>query len=177
MEVRRVSSETVLRGRVFNVRWDLIRVGGRDIVREVVEHPGAVVVVPLLDNGEIILVKQYRYAVDDELLEVPAGTLEPDEAPEKCAERELLEETGFRAGRLTKIGQFYLAPGYSTELMHVFVAEGLVEAAAENQEDEVITVLRTPLREAMELVRRGVIKDAKTITSLFIFRDFWLCHS
>lgn len=141
-------------------------------VREVVEHPGAVAVVPVLDTGEIVLVRQYRHAVAETLWEVPAGTLEKGESPERCAERELEEETGFRPGHLTKIAQYYLAPGYSTEIMHLYVASELMMAGQKCQEDEEIDVRRFSLEDALEMVRRGVVRDSKTIAALYLFKDF-----
>jgi ADP-ribose pyrophosphatase len=165
----KIVSETVLRGRVFNVRRDTINIDDRRIVREVVEHPGAVAIIPVLDTGEIILVRQYRHAVGDELLEIPAGTIEDGEKPEECAERELVEETGYRAGTLVKIGEYFLAPGYSTELIHLFKAARLVKVGADNQEDEDIMIVPCRFEDALEMVDRGLIRDAKTIAGLFIF--------
>lgn len=165
----RIISETVLKGRIFNIRRDTISIGDREIVREVVEHPGAVAIIPVLNTDKIILVRQYRHAIGDELLEIPAGTIEAGESLEECASRELMEETGYRAGRLFKIGEYFLAPGYSTELIHLFKAEELVRVGPSNQEDEDIETVICSIGDALEMVGRGIIRDAKTIAGLFIF--------
>src|SRR5690606_20871996 len=132
-----VSSRRVMRGRVFSVRRDVVRLpDGRHVRREVVEHPGAVVVAPLLDDGRILFVRQYRYAAGRHLVELPAGTLEPGEDPAATAARELQEECGCRAGRLEPLGTFYSAPGFCTELLHAYAALDLVPAVAEPDPDE-----------------------------------------
>jgi ADP-ribose pyrophosphatase len=173
MAGRVVSSKTVMEGRLFNVRVDRIMVGGREVVKEVVVHPGAVAVVPILDTGEIVLVKQYRHAVAETLWEVPAGTLEPGESPERCAERELEEETGFRPGQLSKICQYYLAPSYSTEIIHLFVASDLIMVGQKRQEDEEIDVASYSLEDALEMVRKRVIRDSKTIAALYMYKELY----
>jgi len=165
-----ISSETVLEGRVFSVRRDLLEAGGRRFVREVVVHPGAVAVIPVDEDGMLYLVRQYRHAVGGELVEVVAGTLE-DESPRECALRELEEEAGFQASELVKLAEFYLAPGYSTELMHLFLARGLRRSHQRPDVDEKIKLLKTSLDEAVGMVLDGAIRDAKTIASLFIYRE------
>jgi len=164
-----LSSEVIARGRVFNVRRDRVTDGSREYFRDVVVHRGAVAVIPLLDDGEVLLVRQYRYAVDEELIEVPAGTLEEGEEPVRCAGRELEEETGYVAGRLEHLADFYLAPGYSSERIIVFVAEDLRRGRQGLDFDESIEVLRVRLGDALEMIRRGEIKDAKTIASLLYY--------
>lgn len=161
--------ETVYRGKLFDVIHVVDEVGGVRFVKEVVVHPGAVAVVPFLSESELVLVEQYRAAVGEVLVEVPAGTLE-DEAPEECAARELEEETGYTAGSLTKIGEFYLAPGYSTELMHVYLAKNLRKTGSRNMPDEKIRVITCGLEEAFEMVRSGRIRDAKSIAALSLAR-------
>jgi ADP-ribose pyrophosphatase len=141
----------------------------RDVetVREVVTHPGAVGIVPFKDDGRIVLVRQYRLPAGESLIEVPAGTLGEDEDEEECARRELLEETGYEAGSLEKIRSFYLAPGYSTEKITLFIARGLNKKSQKLELDEEIEVLELTLEEALKMVREGVIKDAKTIISIY----------
>jgi ADP-ribose pyrophosphatase len=141
----------------------------RDVetVREVVTHPGAVGIVPFKDDGRIVLVRQYRLPAGESLIEVPAGTLGEDEDEEECARRELLEETGYEAGSLEKIRSFYLAPGYSTEKITLFIARGLNKKSQKLELDEEIEVLELTLGEALKMVREGVIKDAKTIISIY----------
>jgi ADP-ribose pyrophosphatase len=135
--------------------------------REVVEHRGAAAIVPILDKNHIILVKQYRYAITSGLLEIPAGTLEQNESPDHCAARELEEETGYRSNELTKIMDFYVAPGYSTERIHVFLARDLVHTKMKTEEDEDISIESMPLENAIEKIRSSEIKDAKTICALY----------
>ncbi|MEM4281858.1 MAG: NUDIX hydrolase [Candidatus Caldarchaeum sp.] len=169
---RKIKSETFFTGRVFSVRRDLVEYGGRQFYKDVVVHPGAVAIIPLDNDNSIYLIKQYRYAVDSELFEFPAGTIE-DETPESCASRELVEETGLEAESFEKLAEFYLAPGYSTELLHVYVARGLKKAKPSPAVDERISLVKTSVKNAVEMVLRGEIRDAKTIASLFMFREFY----
>ena len=164
-----LSSEEIYRGRVFRVRVDRLRYGGREIAREVVEHPGSVVILPLLDDRTLLLIRQYRHAVGEELVEAPAGTLEAGESPERCALRELEEETGYRAGRVVKFAEFYLAPGYSSERMHAFVAKELERGESRPEEDENISVIKVSVDEALKMVESGEIRDVKTIASILLY--------
>ncbi|MFO7245266.1 MAG: NUDIX hydrolase [Thermaerobacter sp.] len=164
-----VSSRRVMRGRVFSVRRDVVRLpDGRHVRREVVEHPGAVVVAPLLDDGRILFVRQYRYAAGRHLVELPAGTLEPGEDPAATAARELQEECGCRAGRLEPLGTFYSAPGFCTELLHAYAALDLVPAAAEPDPDEDIEVVVMSLQEALQQAAGGGLQDAKSLAVLLL---------
>ena len=118
---KQVSSERVFSGRVINVRCDMVElVNGRHVSREVVEHPGGVAIVPLAENGDVLMVRQYRYCVSDALLEIPAGKLEAGEDPFECAVRELSEETGCRAERIVPLGAMYTSPGFSQETLHIY---------------------------------------------------------
>lgn len=137
--------------------------------REVVRHPGAVTILPLLDDGRVCLIRNFRPAVDRSLIELPAGTLEPNEPPQQTARRELVEETGFRAETLTPLGEFFLSPGILDERMHVFVATGLTAGEAEREPGEIIENLVVPWSEAMQLVERGEIEDAKTLVALLSY--------
>ena len=139
---------------------------GVDARREVVEHRGATAIVPLFEDGQIILVRQYRYPVTTELLEIPAGTLEEDEDPEVCAKRELEEETGYKCREIKKLGSIFVAPGYSTEKIHLYLAKGLIKTQASTDEDEFINVEVMPLSTALEMASSGKIEDAKTIAGL-----------
>ncbi len=162
-----LKSEKVFEGRLIGVRKDEVRLpNGRMSVREVVEHPGAVAIVPLLEDDRVVLVRQFRYAVGKALMEIPAGTRHPNEPPEECAQRELREETGYIAQQLTHLTDFYVAPGYSTELIHLFVATGLQPAKGEQDEDELVEVVTLPLSEAVAAIERGEVQDAKTIVGL-----------
>ena len=140
--------------------------GGRETVREVVEHAACVVVVPVDSNGDVLLVRQYRYATGLSLLETPAGRVEPGESPDECAQRELQEEVGYAAGSLRSLGGFWMSPGFCTEYMHAYLALDLVPSRMEPDDDEDISVERVPLGDAGRLVRSGDIEDAKTISAL-----------
>jgi len=171
-----LSSETVFSGRVVRLRVDTVRLpSGRTSTREVVVHPGAVAIVPLTDDARVVLVRQYRQAAGQVLLEIPAGTLEDGEAPESCAHRELAEETGLSAGRLVRLADSYLAPGYSSELLHVFLGLDLRPADGSHamDADESIETLTVPVAEAVEWVLEGRVCDAKTICGVLL-ADRWL---
>lgn len=161
--IRVVKRTTLYQGTVIRVIREVLETDGRRMVRETVQHPGAVVIVPLLGHSRIVFVRQYRRAVDRELLELPAGTLNPRERREACARRELQEETGWQARRLRRIGQFYAAPGFISEQLTVFVAQALRRATARPDADEVIRPVILSFREALKQIRSGAICDAKTI--------------
>jgi ADP-ribose pyrophosphatase len=139
-------------------------------IREVVRHPGAVVVLPLLDDGRLCLVQNYRVAVDQTLVELPAGTLEPGEDPAETARRELAEETGYRAGRVRPLLTFCMSPGILDEQMHLFLAESLTPGPTALEAGEEIQPLLCTWDEAMDMVRRGDIHDAKTLVGLLYYR-------
>lgn len=161
---RLVSTETVYRGRLFDVELATIALeGGVTALRETIRHPGAVCMVPVLDDGSLLLVRQYRHAAGRRLLELPAGTLERDEAPEAAVARELQEEVGYVPGRVERLGGFFVAPGYTSEYIHLFVCSGLRESRLAGDEDEDIEVERMTLGEAVAAVERGEICDAKSV--------------
>ena len=167
----RVSGEVVFEGRVVGVRVDTASLpDGRTARREVVEHQPSVVVVPIDSNGDMVMVRQFRYPVGETLLEAPAGNMEDGELPEECAQRELQEEIGYRAESLERLGSFWMSPGYCTELMHAFVARGLSPSTLDPDDDESIEVVRRPLSEARALIDRGEVRDAKTIAALSMMR-------
>lgn len=162
-----VSSEMRFVGRLLRLRVDTVRLAnGRLSQREVVEHPGAVAVLPVLSSGELVLVRQYRHAVGRTLLEVPAGTREPDETPEACARRELIEETGYEARVLQELTRFYVSPGWANEELIVYVATGLMRGSAYPAEDERIAVVPVSPDDVLELVRLRQIADAKTLVAV-----------
>ena len=152
----------------MNLRVDRVKLAnGKLATREIVEHHGAVAIVPLLENNNVILVRQYRYAVKEELFEIPAGTLEAGESPDDCAKRELEEETGYKCGEIRKILECFVAPGYSTERIYFYLATRLVRSKMKPEEDELIRTETQPIAEALERVRAGEIHDAKTVCALF----------
>lgn len=162
-----VASEVAFAGRLLRLRVDTVRLpSGRVSRREVVEHPGAVAVLPVLPSGELVLVRQYRHAVGRTLLEVPAGTREPDEPAEACARRELLEETGYEAGSLRELTRFYVSPGWASEELIVYLATDLVARQAQPADDERVTVERVAPEQVPELIRRRDIADAKTLIAV-----------
>lgn len=140
---------------------------GKTAKREIIEHRGAAAIVPIIQDRDVVLVRQYRYAVATDLLEVPAGTMEQGETPEECAVRELEEETGFRCKEIEKILEFFPVPGYSTEKIHVYIAKGLSQSKMNTEDDEQISVEILPMENALEKVRSGEIHDAKSICALF----------
>lgn len=164
---QRISSRRLYDGRILNFRVDEVRVeNGRVASREIVEHRGAAAIVPVLDGGDVILVRQYRYAVSTELLEIPAGTLERGEEPADCARRELEEETGYTCRAIVKVLECFVAPGYSTEKIHIYLAKGLTKTRTRMEEDESITVESFRFEVALDKIRSGEIQDAKTIAGL-----------
>jgi len=140
---------------------------GFETTREIVEHPGAVAIIPLLEPKKILVTRQYRMAAGKHLIEIPAGTLERGESPLLCAKRELVEETGYAARRIRRLFSCYLAPGYSTEKIHFFIATRLVPRKARQAEDERIALRTMDLQEGLRGIERGQIQDAKTICALY----------
>lgn len=148
------------------VRESYVDRGGATRTRDIVRHPGAVVIVPLLDDGRVCLIRQYRHSVKETLIELPAGTLEPPEPPLACAQRELIEETGFRATHIEQVHEFFLSPGILDEKMHLFLASGLTAGDPNREAGEEIANALVPLEEAVAMIFRGGIRDAKTIVGL-----------
>lgn len=172
MPFQLIRSEVLLQGRTFKVRRDTLKTPDRrETNLEIVEHDGSVVLVPLDNEGNLLFVRQYRHATGKDLLELPTGTRDGEESFEECAAREIREETGLEAGRLQKIGDFYLVPGYSTELMAVFLATQLQENPLQADEDEFLQVEKIPLKQAIEMTEQGKIQDAKSLAALFLTRS------
>jgi hypothetical protein len=170
LEEKRIKSEYLYKGKIVNLRRDTVRLpNGADATREIVEHGGAAAVLPVTQAGEVIFVKQYRCPFERVLLEIPAGKLDPGEQPTHCAERELLEETGSKAEKMTFLCEIYPSPGCYTEILYLYAAEGLSYYEASPDEDEFLQVQRIPLEDALKMVNNGEIKDAKTITALLLY--------
>ena len=162
-----IESRRIYEGRVLNLRVDTVRLpDGRLTTREVVEHGGAVALVPLHDDGTITFVRQYRTPAQAVLLEIPAGGIDPGESPEAAAHRELTEETGLRASRLEHVAAFYTAAGFCSEFMHLYIATGLSEATAHQDDDENIETIRLSLEDALSRVATGEVRDAKSLIGL-----------
>ncbi len=162
-------TKIIYSGKVVKLRIDYLKDGGKKI-REVVEHPGAVAVLPILSGDRVLLVRQYRYPIDEWILEVPAGTLKNGESPEKCALRELEEETGYRAGILKKMLTIYPCPGYSTESIHIFVAYQLEKTVQRLEEDEELTVVEMSVDEAIRELLNNDVADSKTLLALLYYK-------
>lgn len=164
-----LESEKIFRGAVFDVERDrLLDENGIEIIRDVVRHPGGAGALPLFDDGRVALVRQYRHPARRELLEIPAGRIEVGESPEECAAREVEQETGFRAGRIEKLAEFYSTPGFCEEKLYVYLATELVPSSQNLDHDELIEIVHLPLAEAARMTERGEIEDSKTIIALLL---------
>ncbi|MBC7328305.1 NUDIX hydrolase [bacterium] len=170
MKEKVIESQIVFQGRLLKVEVDKVELeNGVISTREVVVHRGAVAILPILYSGDIVLVRQFRLPANKVLLEIPAGTLSPGEEPLECAKRELEEETGYRAGKWNKLVSLFLAPGYSTECIHIFCAEELTMGEKHADEDEVISSEIVPFSKALEMVFNNEIEDAKTACAILFY--------
>ena len=163
----RLGTREIFRGRTFHVDVDRVRLpNGREMNVELVHHRGAAAVVPVLEDGTVLLVRQYRYATGGWLLEIPAGKLDNGESPESCALRETEEETGYRPAKLQPLGWIWTTPGFADEKIWLFLATGLAPTAQVLEDDEVLSLERMPLAEAVEKAVRGEINDSKSAVAL-----------
>jgi len=166
---RVTASRRIYEGRIVGLREDAVTLSdGRSALREVVEHGDVAAIVPIDVDGNVILVRQYRLPAGEALLEIPAGGVDEGEAIDAAAQRELREETGYRAGRLEPLCGFFVSPGYCTEFIHVFLATDLVEDPVAGDEDEDISLERMALLDAVRLIETGDIKDGKSIVGLLL---------
>ena len=163
-----LDSQKVFDGRIFKVTVDTVAEGELTYQREVVHHPGSAVIVPVHDDGTVVLVRQYRHPTVRYLLEVPAGTLSDGERPDAGAARELEEELGLVAERLDKLTECFVSPGFLEEKMWIYLATGLSEGKAQPDEDEFLEIVRLPIGDALEMITSGEIQDAKTIIGLVL---------
>ena len=164
-----IGTKRIYEGNIINVRVDTVRMpSGRDATREIVEHSHAVCIVPIDNDGNVVLVRQYRKPAEDALLEVPAGGVEDGEISEEAVLRELQEEIGYTADHLEHLSSFWVAPGWATEYMHAYLATGLRESRLEGDEDENIEVVRLRFNEAVRMLKTGEINDGKTIAALLL---------
>jgi ADP-ribose pyrophosphatase len=173
MKFSLLASEIIHQGRAITLRVDNLRSpDGRDVRYDVIVHHGSVILVPVDENGKIYFVRQYRHAAGQDMLELPAGTIEPGESAEACAAREIREETGMEAASIREIGSFYLAPGYSTEFMHVFMATGLKHNPLEADLDEFLSLETLTVSEALAQAESGQLPDAKSLAALLLARPY-----
>ena len=163
-----LSSKQIYQGRIFDVRVDNIREGDVEYEREIVVHRGSAVIVPVFEDMTVALVRQYRHAAGKYLLEIPAGSLDDGENPAAGAIRELEEEIGVRAGRIEKLTEFYVSPGFLTEKMYVFLATELIETGQQLEDDELIEIELMTFPQAFDLIRSGGIEDAKSMVGLML---------
>lgn len=162
-----VSQEWVFRGKLLQVRRDLVRLpSGNTAQREYIVHPGAVMIIPVTDSGEVVLERQFRYPLGREMIELPAGKIDPGESPLATGRRELLEETGYTAARWTYVATIHLAIGYSNERIDFYLARGLKQEGARPDVDELLEVFSLPIGEALNWLRDGRITDSKTVAGL-----------
>jgi ADP-ribose pyrophosphatase len=164
-----IQSQRAFEGRLLKLRVDTVRLpDGGTSTREVVEHPGAVAVLPLTDDGEVLLVRQWRHSIGQVTLEIPAGTLKPGEEPLVCVERELAEETGTRAARIEHLTDLFVALGYSDELIRIYLGTELSATPGSPDEDEKVESVRVPLADAVQMCLSGEIRDSKSVVALLM---------
>ena len=174
MKTKVLNRTTVHQGRVFTVTTENIMLpNGTTVDLDIIRHPGAAAMVPLKNDGSVVMLRQYRHAVGDYIWEIPAGTMDSGESPLECAQRELIEETGYSSEHWEKLGHIIPVPGYSDETIHIFLATDLRSARQELDPDEIIHVLEVPWDTALNMIANGEIQDSKTISSLF-FTKTWL---
>jgi len=162
-----VQTKQIYAGIVVNLNVDTVTLpNGLTVDLEVVRHPGAAAVVPLKDDGTVILIRQFRHAAGGFIYEIPAGKLHPGEDPKACAVRELEEEVGYRAGKLELLSSIFTAPGFTDEVIHIYEATGLTIGRQQLDRDEVLEVIEMPLLEAMRMIETGEIRDAKSIVGV-----------
>lgn len=170
MKEKTLSSRKIFSGHVISLKSDKVKIGkSRISTREVVLHNGAVAILPVLKNDKLVLVKQFRYAVGKTTLEIPAGTLKKNENPLFCAKRELKEETGYTSGKIRKILSFYTTPGFSNEILHIYLAEDLKAGKKELEWDENVKTEYVSLTKALKMIKCGLVRDGKTIIAILMY--------
>lgn len=167
-----IKSDRLYEGKILNLRVDTVEIPGKKYSkREIIEVSGAAAIVPVLEDGKVVLIKQYRKPMDKVIYEIPAGKLEPGEEPRECAVRELREETGYTSGKMTYLNEIFPSPGYVNEKIHLFVATDLRPGETEFDETESIESESFTFEELHKMIDRGVISDAKTIIGIFMAKN------
>ncbi|WP_366922427.1 NUDIX hydrolase [Metallumcola ferriviriculae] len=167
LKEKTLAQKQIFQGNMISLRLDTVELpNGKESTREVVEHPGAVTILAYTEEKELLMVRQYRYPIAQETLELPAGKLDHQEDPARCAARELEEETGYKPGTVELLGTFYTSPGFSDEIMYLYRAENLEEGEQCCDEDEFVQVIKLFREEAVEKISKGEITDGKTITGI-----------
>tara|TARA_B100001142_G_scaffold179039_1_gene178619 strand:+ start:157 stop:699 length:543 start_codon:yes stop_codon:yes gene_type:complete len=173
----KISSTQIFSGKLIDLYLDKVRLpNGKKSTREWIDHPGAVCIVPILDNGDVLLIRQFRYGPREEFIEIPAGKIDKNEDPLKCGLRELEEETGYKSNKLTFLTNIHPAIGFSNEKMWMYLAEKLELSKKKLDEDEFLELLPTPLNQAIEWVFSGKITDVKTIIGIMWMKELKFNH-
>lgn len=166
---KHIDTKEVYIGKILRYQIDdVLLPNGQKTVRDVVKHPGAVAIVAIDDNGDFVFIRQYRYAIDKIIYEIPAGKLNAGEQPLRCAKRELKEETGFTAKKWEKLGSIFTLPGFCDETIHIFKATGLKKGRTNFDEDEVIETVFLSKEKVLEMIKKGRINDGKTLAGIFL---------
>lgn len=168
MDSKLLNKKKIYQGKVIDLAVDTVLFSEQSVDMECIKHPGGAAVVPLLPDGSVVLIKQYRYVVNNTIWEIPAGRLEKGESPRDCAFRELEEEVGYRATEAIQLTELYSAPAYCTEIIYIFLATGLIPGKQKLDDDEYIEIVTLPLDEAVAMVEKGDITDAKTVAGLLL---------
>jgi len=164
--------KNIYKGRILDLNIEkAVMPDGREVELEIIAHPGGACILPVHENGDVTLIRQFRHAVGGTIWEVPAGRIDDGENPAEAAIRELREETGLDSKKIEKLGEFLPTPGFCSEVVHLYIAQNLKECAQQLEEDEYIEVVRLPFEEAMKKVMKGEITDGKTVVSLFLARE------
>ena len=164
MKIKKIYS-----GRVLDINMETAQLpDGREVDLEIIRHPGGSCILPLYDNGDVMLIRQFRHAAGGIIWEIPAGRLDEGDTPERCAERELREEGGVTAGRMEKIAEFFTTPGFCTEVLHIFLARDLKECGQDLEVDEYLETVRMPFGRALNMAHSGEIRDSKTMLAILM---------
>lgn len=168
LSAKLLSTKSIFKGKVLDLSVETVLFPKQRVEMECIKHPGGAAVVPLLPDGSVVLIQQYRHCTGETLWEIPAGRLEPGENPLECAKRELEEEVGYKAARVEELTALYSAPAYCTEIISIYLATGLTPGVQRLDDDEMIKVMKLPLREAVKKVNAREIRDAKTVVGILL---------